>query len=246
MTDTGLAEVERPGARSPQARAGACAPLHFRRDAAPDPHQLRRRAVVLAMLREVPGTLLDYGCGYGDLTWAMAVGRPRAVGVDVDAGRIDFARAHYAPLQFAHCREHGLDFPDASFDVVTSVVVTPFVPDVDGYLREARRVLTPGGHLLLATRAPQWLRRTAWRLRGRGPRMPMPGSERLHQHDARQAAALLDRHGFTIVRRGALYDPPFSDRRNLVDVAGGAIELMASCLHWHGASQYPVFLARKR
>ena len=54
-----------------------------------------------------------------------------------------------------------LPFPEASFDTVVSTYVMCCVPDLDRALREALRVLRPGGDLLLADHVVS----TAWPLR---------------------------------------------------------------------------------
>jgi SAM-dependent methyltransferase len=47
-----------------------------------------------------------------------------------------------------------LDFPDASFDVVTCGFAIWFIPDMQGALREMRRVLKPGGQLGVSVWGP--------------------------------------------------------------------------------------------
>src|SRR5262249_53376894 len=123
-------------------------PLNFYKGARRTWHQLRRHGSVLRLLRRVQGDVLDYGCGYGDLTYAIAQTHP-VRGVDVDPRRIAFAAREYAPIPFSVCRPEGLDFPDRSFDVVTSVVVIHFAPDPLAYLREIHRVLRDDGHVLI-------------------------------------------------------------------------------------------------
>ncbi len=122
-------------------------PPEYFRNAPRRTHQRRRLKALLKLTAQTRGRLLDYGCGYGELTFELA--RTHDVtGVDLNPERVRFAQREYAPVRFAVCRPDGLDFPDGSFDVVTSVVVLPFVRDRAAYLDECRRVLRPGGHLV--------------------------------------------------------------------------------------------------
>ncbi len=220
-------------------------PTHFRRDARLDAHQRRRHEAVLSALRSLPpGRVLDYGCGWGDITWAMARSHPDIHAVDVDEQRIRFARLEYAPLDFSVCAETGLGFPDASFDIVTSIVVLPFVPDEATYLAEIARVLRPGGHLVIATRVCPLLRRL-WHgmlgqsLRSRetsvGRRIHLPGDLRRLLADA----------GFHIVGQGGFHDPPFEARKNAADIVSGSIELIGESLGIVATAPYRIFIARK-
>lgn len=227
------------------ARASSDIPSHFYRDAPQDAHQRRRHRAVLSLLRELPpGRVLDYGFGWGDIAWAASKTHPDIHAVDVEQRRVDFARQQYAPIPFDRCRPDGVDFEDASFDIVLSIVVLPFVPDDEAYVAELRRVLRPGGHLVIATKTSQFLPRVWRRLSGQRERdrHPTPG---IRHHDAADAAALLQRHGFSILRREAFYDPPFEARRNVVDVVNGVFEVGGSALGLVETAPYPLFLARR-
>lgn len=220
-------------------------PLHFHRDAPQDAHQRKRHQAVLSLLRELPpGRVLDYGFGWGDIAWAASRTHPDIHAVDVEQRRVDFARQQYAPIPFDRCRPDGVDFPDASFDIVLSIVVLPFVPDDEAYVAELRRVLRPGGHLIVATKTSQFLSRNWLRLSGQRERdrNPAPG---IRHHDAGDAAALLQRHGFSILRRRAFYDPPFEARRNLPDLVNGVFEVAGESLGLVQTAPYPLFLARR-
>lgn len=92
--------------------------------------------------------LLDAGCGTGkNVAWLKAFGR--AVGVDVSAEALAFSRRRGASV--ARASVLALPFAEASFDVVTSfdVLYHRWVPDDHEALVELRRVLKPGGLLLL-------------------------------------------------------------------------------------------------
>jgi ubiquinone/menaquinone biosynthesis C-methylase UbiE len=117
-----------------------------------------------------PGqTLLDVGCGTGGfLHWAAESGSFASVaGVDLGSSAVDFARRRVpeADLQVAPMRE--LPFASSSFDLVVTHDVLQHVHEreVAESLRELRRVLAPGGALLLRTNGARRLRveRADWR-----------------------------------------------------------------------------------
>lgn len=220
-------------------------PAHFYRDAPLDPHQRRRHDAVLSLLRTLPpGRVLDYGFGWGDIAWQASRTHPDIHAVDVEQRRVNFARNQYAPLPFDVCRPDGLDFPDASFDIVLSIVVLPFVPDDDAYLAEIRRVLRPGGTLLIATKTSQFLPRL-WERLGRRRKAGGETGHGIRHHDAAEATALLKRHGFRILSRSAFYDPPFEARKNVVDLLNGLCEVAGSTLGVVDVAPYPLFLVRR-
>ena len=98
------------------------------------------------------GDVLDFGCGAGEGTAAMAPHAASILGVDVAADAIEHAREHNAgPNVGYETIEDVVPRPGGSFDVVCSFQVLEHVADPDAYLSEARRLLRPGGVLLLAT-----------------------------------------------------------------------------------------------
>ncbi len=106
-----------------------------------------------------PGeAVLDIGCGGGvdSLVAAHLVGPAgRVVGVDVTAEMLLRARANLdltglANVSFKVASAEALPFADREFDVVISNGVFNLTVDKEQALRETRRVLKPGGRLLLA------------------------------------------------------------------------------------------------
>lgn len=119
---------------------------------------LRRMTIDQALLE--PGeNILDVGCGTGSVTIPakMKVGeRGRAAGIDPAPEMITVARqkASRARLEidFRVGVIEALPFPDGTFDVVTSSLMMHHLPEnlqIKG-LSEIRRVLKPGGRLLIA------------------------------------------------------------------------------------------------
>ena len=102
--------------------------------------------------------VLDLGCGPGISAFVLAerLG-PKAtvVGVDLADTMIDRARHHHrtrharlANVRFEVADATALPLPDGAFDLVTGHSFLYLVPDRPGVLREARRVLAPGGTLV--------------------------------------------------------------------------------------------------
>ena len=98
-------------------------------------------------------SLLDIGTGPGSFPQRLrrAGHRGRLVGVDVSAGMIAKAKSAGADVEFLEADAASLPFPDHSFDVVTARHMLYHVPDISCALREARRVLRPGGRFLAVT-----------------------------------------------------------------------------------------------
>ncbi len=117
----------------------------------PDVVEQRRATREILALR--PGErVLDVGSGPGMLAAEMAAEVApggRVVGVDPSESMLALARGQTDAAEFVAGGALELPVPDASFDVVVSTQVLEYVEDVAAALAEARRVLRPGGRLLV-------------------------------------------------------------------------------------------------
>lgn len=99
--------------------------------------------------------VLEVACGTGQ-GLGLLEGAARSVTAgDVSAAMIDQARAHYGDrvrLQVFDAAD--LPFAAQTFDVVVLFEAIYYLPDVSAFLAQARRVLRPGGELLIATANP--------------------------------------------------------------------------------------------
>ena len=95
--------------------------------------------------------VLDVGCGNGALLAALAPLIERGIGVDASPPMLEKARhraRHEPNLEFQTVDGPALPVPDASVDVVLCVLAWRYL-DWDPMAAEIRRVLRPGGRLLL-------------------------------------------------------------------------------------------------
>jgi SAM-dependent methyltransferase len=160
------------------------------------PDVARRRAFLLSELR-TEDRVLDLGFGNGAFTAELAAAGARTVGVEVAEAALRRARADHPELDLRLAPIDGpLPLEDCSFDVVWASEVIEHVADTARWLSEVRRVLAPGGRLLLTTPHHARLAITALGLE----RYADPLGDHLHLYTRRSLAALLDQFGFSAVR----------------------------------------------
>jgi ubiquinone/menaquinone biosynthesis C-methylase UbiE len=96
--------------------------------------------------------LLDVGCGTGTLLAAVAAAVPDAAcaGIDLSARMLGVARAKLPPATaLVAGSADRLPFADGAFTAVVSTSALHYFPDPVAALAEMRRVLAPGGRLVL-------------------------------------------------------------------------------------------------
>ena len=168
-----------------------------------------RRHTVAALGLSPGATVLDLGCGTGDLCDVVAADGHAAIGVDFSAGMLAAAHTR-APL--ARADALALPVPDESTDgVVSGFALRNFV-ELPRFFRECARVLRPGGRLAaLETAEPPspllraghylWFRRV----------VPFVGARLAHDAEA-----------YRYLPRSTAYLPPPDDLLALVEAAGFA------------------------
>jgi arsenite methyltransferase len=112
----------------------------------------QRRATLRALEPQPGERVLDVGCGPGYLAGEMAqlVGPDgRVHGVDPSPAMLGIAHGHAPTAELTEGDALSLPVADGSFDAVVSTQVYEYVADVEAALAEARRVLRPGGRLLV-------------------------------------------------------------------------------------------------
>jgi SAM-dependent methyltransferase len=120
------------------------------------PDRARRQARMLAgVLRDIPrpALIVDVGCGDGLATSVAASVSPghRFVGVDWSADALRQAGSRGLALVRAGVDGSSLPLASGAADVVIMSELIEHLVDTDAALDEVRRVLKPGGSLLLST-----------------------------------------------------------------------------------------------
>ncbi|WP_240741122.1 class I SAM-dependent methyltransferase [Deinococcus sp. Arct2-2] len=126
--------------------------------------------------------LLDVACGAGQLVIPASRAGTDATGVDIAANLIEQARQRARTdglsAHFDEGDAEDLPYPDAGFDVVSSLVGMMFAPRPDRVVAEALRVCRPGGRLVIGSWTPASFIGGMFKVIGRhvppSPLMPSP------------------------------------------------------------------------
>ena len=96
-----------------------------------------------------PARVLDVGCGSGVLLARMQALGWQVEGLEVDPAAVEAARRRGVPVRLGTLEAQ--HFPENSFDAVHSAHVIEHVYDPVALLSECRRILKPGGTLVILT-----------------------------------------------------------------------------------------------
>ena len=153
----------------------------------------RRRTLLLAEVR--PGErVLDLGCGAGHFLAALLDAGAQAVGVDIAEAALERARTTVPNVDVRLLEDGVIPAGHGEFDLVWCSEVLEHIPDVAEALYEIRRVLGPGGRLLLT------VPNTGLRARLRFERHFDPLGQHVRFFTRRSLAHTLEATGFAPVR----------------------------------------------
>ncbi len=139
---------------------------------------------------------LDLGCGDGHFSGVLAGAVTAVTGADVAEAALTRARLRHPGLRFERVPFDGeLPFEDGAFDLVWASEVIEHVADTARWLSEVRRVLAPGGRLLVTTPSHSRARLARDGIEAFSP----PLGDHLHLYSRRSLAGLLGEFGFAPV-----------------------------------------------
>ncbi|GEM_PF-417791 len=182
-------------------------------------HTRYRLAGELAAEKEV----LEVACGPGIGLGHLATRARRVVGGDCDAKLVEVARhRHRGRIEVRHLHAEVLPFADSSFDVVLLLEALYYLPSPEAFLQEARRVLRPGGTVLICSANCE-----------RPDFNPSPYSKTYYSTG--QLRELLQRHGFDVQVFAAFPIAPqsFADRvRGVCRRVAISMRLIPKTMKW--------------
>ena len=178
----------------------------YDRDDNPVKH-LERRLLEKSLrgLRLKSPALLDFGCGTGRHWQLFLRSRPRRLlGCDVSRGMLKVLKAKHPRAEIFLLKGKGPQRPvhfsflaEASLDLVVCSLTLGYLGEIGSFLNECRRVLKPGGHLLVSDLHPDRVAEGARR------DFPGPGGRReiRHFHHGLKELKLLgDKQDFRVRR----------------------------------------------
>ncbi len=173
--------------------------------------------------------VLDVGCGAGALF--SAIGRHRAVGIDYCEKGLQRSDQVRGPVPVACADATRTPFADQTMDAVTAQHVIEHLEDYESACREWRRLLVPGGVLLIQTPNVRFVDPTVFE-----------DDTHLHLFDQADLADTVRGSGFEIINLCTIGLPWFRHYqrlpsgwrfRRLITQRAGALSLVPFC-RWRG------------
>lgn len=106
---------------------------------------------------ETKQEILDIGCGFGGTVNALnqVLSNKKIVGVNIDERQLQVAQKNYGQgirgnqISFVAADAQKMPFADESFDLALAIECIFHMPDRNQFLKEAFRVLKPGGTMII-------------------------------------------------------------------------------------------------
>jgi ubiquinone/menaquinone biosynthesis C-methylase UbiE len=156
--------------------------------------------MTLEVVTRLPATrVLDIACGTGLLLKSLAErpDHPELAGIDRVPAMLDVAKAKIGPqATLLEGEAEHLPFDDAGFDLITTTNALHYFTDVIAALQEMRRVISPGGNLVIT----DWCRNYFW-MRLFNLILPWTQHAHVRTYTIAELENVLSQNGFKVVSK---------------------------------------------
>jgi len=177
-----------------------------------DPYERERAGIIAALIPAGDGDLaVDVGCGPGFFSRLLAVRGWRPTAIDSEPRNLESAARFAAVTEEGDAVRVLRGLPDGRYGLVVAFEIIEHMPRPRGeeLAAEARRILRPGGRLILSTPnrlSPQGLGGYYWDQKIRRRRTWRAWDEtHVHIYSSREIRRLLVRQGFVVDRTTGYY-----------------------------------------
>ena len=157
-------------------------------------------SMTLQVVSDLPATrVLDIACGTGLLLKNLAErdDHPALIGIDRVPAMLDAAKENIGQAAtLLEGEAENLPFDDARFDLITSTNALHYFPDATAALQEMRRVISPGGNLVIT----DWCRDYFW-MRLLNRILPWTQHAHVHTYSTTELEQKLLENGFKVVSK---------------------------------------------
>jgi len=142
--------------------------------------------------------VLEIACGAGMGLGYLAERATNVVGGDIDPKLVEIASEIYkedSKVTVEEIDAHKLPYKDSSFDLILMYESVYYLSDIDKFISEVKRTLTPNGQLIISTVNREW--------HGFNP---SPHS--IKYYSLKELNELMTKHNFTTVNKKGFFDEP--------------------------------------
>lgn len=113
--------------------------------------------------------ILDFGCGTGLLSYALANEGIKVFAIDLHFGPLNLVKSKIdfpSNIEFVEADLMKHELPEHSFDMIIALDVLEHIENLDDYIHRFKQLLKPGGKIIVSGPTENWLYKLGRRMAG--------------------------------------------------------------------------------